>query len=111
MPRPDSPHAASIRVSKMMHKWLNVGHQKERINGSATDALCPCCGSEHEDQRHMFRCHSVTTRNAVKEGLKTMEKFFRKDNIPSGVTRSFMNKVKQATASPFPQATVQCSQA
>ena len=33
------PHAALIRVSKMMHEWLNVGFQKERINGSATGAL------------------------------------------------------------------------
>ena len=64
------PHAASIRMSKMMHKWLNVGHQKEQINGSATDVLCPCCGLEHTDQSHMFHCHSGTTRNAVKEGLK-----------------------------------------
>ena len=51
----------------------------------------------------MFRCHSATARKAVKEGLKTMEKVFRKDNIPSGTARSFMNKVKQATADPSPE--------
>ena len=33
------PHAVSIRTSKMMHEWLNVGHQKKQINRSATDAL------------------------------------------------------------------------
>ena len=35
-------HAESIRASKMMHKWLNVGYQKEKMNGSTTDVLCPC---------------------------------------------------------------------
>ena len=36
------PHVSSILVSKMVHDWLNVGHQKKRISGSATDALCLC---------------------------------------------------------------------
>ena len=94
-----------------MHEWLNVGHQKEQINGSATDALCPCCGLEHEDQSHMFRCHSTTARIAIKEGLKAMKKGSSRDNIPSRVQRSFINKVKQATTDPSPRVTVQCLQA
>ena len=36
-----------------------------------------------------------------------MEKVSRKDNIPSGVARNFMNKVKQATMDPSPRVTVQ----
>ena len=104
-------HAACIRVSKMMHKWLNIGHQKERICGSATNALCPCCGLEHENQDHMFCCQSAKTRRMIKEGLKIMEKVFRKDNIPSEMARSFLNKAKQATAEIFPLAIVQCPEA
>ena len=95
-------HASSIRVSKMMHEWLNIGHQKERISGSATDALCPCCGLQHEDENHMFCCPSTSMRNTVNQGLKTMAKVFCRDNIPSGVTITFLNKVKRATADPSP---------
>ena len=43
-------HTESMQVSKMAHEWLNIDNRKERINSSATDALCPCCGLEHEDQ-------------------------------------------------------------
>ena len=78
----------------MMHEWLNVGHQKEQIIGSATDALCPCCNLQNEDQNHMFRCPRTSTRNTVNQGLKTMAKVFCRDNIPSGVARIFLNKVK-----------------
>ena len=105
------PHASSICVSKMMHEWLNVGHQKEQISGSATDALCPCCGLQHEDQNHMFRCPSASVRNTINQGLKTMTKVFCKDNIPSGIARTFLNKVSKATADPSPQVPVQCPEA
>ena len=91
-------HAESIRISKLMHEWLNVGKQKERIHGSATDALCPCCGTAHEDQDHMFQCQSEPTRDAIKTGLENMEKTFRKDNMPPAVTMAFMNRIRQATA-------------
>ena len=47
-------HAASIHVFKMMHKWLKIEHQREQINGSVADVLCPCCGLKQEDQSHMF---------------------------------------------------------
>ena len=44
-----------VRLSKIMHEWLDVGDQKERINnGSAIDALCPYYDLEREDQDHMF---------------------------------------------------------
>ena len=75
-------HAESIRVSKLMHEWLNLGHQKKKIHGSETDALCPCCGTAHEDQDHMFQCQSEPTRAAVSIGLHDMEEAFRKDNVP-----------------------------
>ena len=95
----------------MMHEWLNVGYQKERISGSATDALCPCCGLQHVDQSHMFRCPSASVRNTINQGLKTMAKVFRRDNIPSGIARTFLNKVSKATADPSPRVPVQCPEA
>ena len=104
-------HTESIRASKMMHKWLTVGRQKERINGSATDALCPCCGLEHEDQDYMFCCQCTTTRLAVKEGVSTMKGVFTRDNIPSGIAKSFTNRAKCATANPSPQLAFQCPEA
>ena len=93
-------HAEPIRVSKMMHGWLNVGHKKEKINGSATDALCPCCGLEHGDQNHMFRCQCTETRLTVKEGLSTMERVFKRDNIPSGIAKKLHEQSEARNSRP-----------
>ena len=47
-------HDQSIRTSKMMHLWLNIGKQKARITRRAADAKCSCCGHELEDQLHLY---------------------------------------------------------
>ena len=44
---------SSIRISKMMHQWLNVGKQKGRMG---KHDQCPCCGKESEDQTHLYHC-------------------------------------------------------
>jgi hypothetical protein len=41
----------SVRTTKMMYEWLNVGSQKKKMGG---DGICPCCGIEEED-------HSTST--------------------------------------------------
>ena len=104
-------HAEPIRVSEMMHNWLNVGHQKERIHGSATDVLCPCCGTEHEDQDHMFQCQSESTRRAVDTGIAAMEKAFQRDSIPPAVSMAFLNRIRQATSNGGVKKVVQCPEA
>ena len=104
-------HDRSIRISKMMHNWLNVGHQKERIHGSATDALCPCCGIKHEDQDHMFQCQSESTRKAVNTGIAAMKKALQRDNVPPAISIAFINRVKQATSNDGVRETVQCPHA
>ena len=35
--------STSIRTTKFMYGWLNVGRQKGEMGG---DHICPCCGTE-----------------------------------------------------------------
>ena len=53
----------------------------------------------------------MTTRLEVKEGLSAMERVFTRDNIPSGIAKNFMNRVKRATADPSPRLAFQCPEA
>ena len=59
------------------------------INGSATDAFCPCCSLEHEDQDHMFQCQSKQTRDATKPGIVITETAYHRDNILPAVTKKY----------------------
>ena len=43
----------SIRTSKMIYGWLNIGVQKKYMG---QDSTCPCCGNATETQIHLYRC-------------------------------------------------------
>ena len=45
--------SSSVRTTKFMYGWLNVGRQKGKMG---EDHICPCCGLEEEDQLHLYRC-------------------------------------------------------
>ena len=59
----------------------------------------------------MFLCQCRAIRLAVKEGLSIMKRVFTRDNIPSGIAKSFTNRAKRATANSSPQLAFQCPEA
>lgn len=57
--------AQQVQITKMMHKWTNVGSQKNKIHG--TEVKCPICTTENENEEHIFYCkkqiHSLALQN------------------------------------------------
>ena len=86
----------SIRISKFMHEWLNVGKQKHKINPLIYDGKCPCCGQE-EDQNHMFQCTNQVMRETAETGLKAIEAKLYKENVPIPVRLGFVDELRKAT--------------
>ena len=56
----------SVRVSKILYGWLNIGHQKAKMGG---DATCPCCGEKRETQPHLYSCMHPRMTEAYQEGM------------------------------------------
>ena len=61
----------SIRTSKMMFDWLNVGKQKQKMH---QDGTCPCCGETTEDWEHLYHCSNEKMQTTLtSEGGKAEE--------------------------------------
>ena len=101
----------SIRTSKMMHNWLNVGHQKAKIARNKEVGVCPCCGDAHESQDHLYQCVHANMRRAVQDGIAQMEKVFHDENMPPGVTVAFTRQVRRATGITAELLDCQCREA
>ena len=86
----------SIRTTKMMHNWLNVGHQKVKLTRNEGAGPCPCCGSAYEIQDHLYQCTHAEMKQTVHEIIAQMEKVFLNENMPPGVTVAFTRLVRKA---------------
>ena len=58
-------------TTKMLHGWLNTGHQREKLT---KDSLCPCCQAPDETFEHILRCKSEASETARKAALQTISK-------------------------------------
>jgi hypothetical protein len=56
----------SIRTSKWIYEWLNVGSQKIKMGH---DGTCPCCGTCITDQLHLFWCEWLRPSTNPSESL------------------------------------------
>ena len=89
----------SIRISKMMHNWLNVGRQKQMIDEALNDGLCPCCGLEVEDQEHLYTCTHVEMRETLEKGIDELQLGLYKANVPSSTYIAFVDIIRRLTNS------------
>ena len=101
----------SIRATKIMHNWLNVGHQKVKITRNPEAGTCPCYGSAHETQEHLYQCSHAEMKENVHESIEQMEKVFLAENMPSGVTVAFTKLVRKAAGIAEGLAECQCREA
>ena len=99
---------ASIRTSKMLHEWLNVGRQKAKLQ---QDSTCPCCGLEEEDQVHLYHCSHAGMRSTIEEEINTMEKNLHKANVPVSTSIAFIDMVRMATHSTRQRKQYHCHEA
>ena len=51
-------------TSKMLHGWLNTGHQREKITKDPSSSLCPCCKLPDETFEHILRCKAPSAEKA-----------------------------------------------
>eukprot|EP00970_Alexandrium_tamarense_P009642 scaffold1928_cov109-Alexandrium_tamarense.AAC.67 len=80
----------------MMYGWLNVGHQKIKLE---QDGLCPCCGKEEETQIHLYRRMNSTMRESLEFGIKEMEKTLYKSGMAQ-VCLGFIDQICWTTRLP-----------
>lgn len=94
----------SIRTSKMMYGWLNVGTQKRHLGQIST---CPCCGIEEETHHHLYLCSNESMRDTLKESIALAKSKLVKDRIPSNVYNGFIEQICLATNTEHPDARFQ----
>jgi hypothetical protein len=51
-------------TSKMLHGWLNTGHQREKITKDPLSSLCPCCQHPDETFEHILQCTAPSAGKA-----------------------------------------------
>eukprot|EP00956_Cyclotella_meneghiniana_P036287 scaffold123739_cov39-Cyclotella_meneghiniana.AAC.1 len=80
----------SIRTSKMIYGWLNIGVQKRYMG---QDSTCPCCGNATETQIHLYRCTNQKMRDTLKNSITTVKSKLVQDGIPSTVYNPFIGEI------------------
>jgi ribonuclease HI len=98
----------SIRISKMMHNWLNDGHQKAKME---QDGKCPCCGKEEEDIIHMYRCEHPPMRTALEQGITNASQTLHNNNVPASTAIAFVESIRRVTESTRPPKQYHCEEA
>jgi hypothetical protein len=58
-------------TSKMLHGWLNTGHQRAKFTKDLFSSLCPCCNSPDETFEHILQCTAPMVETAQTTTAKT----------------------------------------
>jgi hypothetical protein len=87
----------SIRTTKWIYGWLNVGAQKQKMG---KDGTCPCCGVVEEDQLHLFRCTNRHMEATFDSSIRTLQKSLYKDGISTPVVTAFVNELCRCAKKP-----------
>ena len=78
----------SIRISKIMNGWLNIGTQKRKMGQID---ICPCCGKETETQHHLYTCTNGTMKQTLEDSIATAKTKLVKQGIPSDIYNEFLH--------------------
>ena len=89
--------SSSVRTTKFMYGWLNVGRQKGKMG---EDHICPCCGLEEEDQLHLYRCTDERMRECITTSIATLNTKLVNDGITTPVYTAFINSICMAANKP-----------
>ena len=84
------PRHRSIRITKMLYGWLNVGRQKGKMG---KEHICPCCGTEEETQLHMYHCTNAKMQDTFRSSLATAMKQWIQDGITTPVFTGFARAI------------------
>ena len=84
----------SIRYSKLLFDWLNVGSQKQKFR---EEPHCPCCNAEMEDFMHLYSCNHPDIQEAVDTALIEITSTLVKEGLKSQVYTAFTNMLYTST--------------
>jgi hypothetical protein len=88
---------SSVRTTKMMYDWLNVGSQKRKMGG---DGTCPCCGLTEEDQLHLYRCTNETMQQTLSDSISNLNSKLVKEGLATPVYTAVINCICEAVQRP-----------
>ena len=84
----------SIRYSKLLFDWLNVGAQKQKFGD---DPHCPCCNADMENQLHLYSCSHPEMKDAVETALIEITSSLVKEGLKSQIYTAFTNMLYIST--------------
>jgi hypothetical protein len=91
-------------TSKMIHGWLNTGHQRQKITKDPLSSLCPCCHAADETFEHVLQCKSPLAIQAREKAQKPLMNLAKKSySIPGKVLYAALsNWIKDGDAMTHP---------
>ena len=81
-----------VRTSKMMYRWLPVGHNWIKCN-LASDK-CPCCSAPDETFEHLIGCKNDKMEEVRQTAYQTIQNTLTKKKIPLPFAMAFLATVK-----------------
>ena len=75
-------------ITKLINKWLNVGHQKEHMG---KEGACPTCGWHDETQLHMYQCTHNEAKKTRKQAFLQMREYLKQHGVPTHIGNTFVN--------------------
>jgi hypothetical protein len=93
------PFGRSIRTTKMLYNWLNVGKQKGYMG---LEPKCPCCGKEVEDFLHLYHCTNEDMQQAFTRAITAAKTRLAKDGVPSMIYNAYVDAMCAAAHHPHP---------
>ena len=90
--RASHPINRAIQTSKMMYRWLPVGHNWKKCN--LPSDKCPCCGDPDETFEHLLGCSNEQMESTRQQVYQQMQESMQKAEIPLYFTTAFLQVIK-----------------
>ena len=81
-----------VRTSKMMFRWMAVGHNWTKCN--LPSDKCPCCGANDETFEHLLRCPHEDLVSVRKEAYKTIRDECKLKEVPPYFVTTLLATIK-----------------
>jgi len=89
-----------VRTSKMIYRWLTVGHNWQKCNLKSDK--CPCCGQPDETFEHLLKCSNKKLQQVRKNGYLEIQRDYDSEKLPANFTRTFLQALRLASTAKSP---------
>ena len=81
-----------VRTSKMMYRWLPVGHNWQKCNLKSDK--CLCCGCPDETFEHILSYKNKELQQVRTDGYLAIQRDCDAEKVPSNFTRVFLRALR-----------------